>query len=339
MLRIPNVAWRATTLAFVSVIALSACSGGDPGASPSAGGKQAVDIAYSITVLDQAENVVLEAAQARIAEINNEPASKVQVNLQVYVAQNSVDKQLSDVQTALVKQPDVLILSAVDTTGSLPAAQAAKDAGVKVIDKRPSDPEPPAYDVAFFGSDETRYSAATVDWMKGYLADNPDFIFRVGLIYGSPTNTPQLVRLDAIKELAEEMPERVEIVADAYGNWVTATAQNLAADFIQANPDINLIACANDTMALGAANSIEAAGKTESVMLSGYDLTEDGVERLQAGRQAFDTGVSLPDSGEQLIDLAVKMALGEYSEKTYYVTPVYSVTPENVEEYLAGQQR
>ena len=93
-----------------------------------------IKIAYSVDVLDETQNVALTAMQKRVDEINTE-RDDIEVVFDVYDAQSNVDKQLSDVQTALIKEPDVLLFSAVDAVGSLPAAQAAKDAGVLTIDR------------------------------------------------------------------------------------------------------------------------------------------------------------------------------------------------------------
>lgn len=333
--------------AAVLALAVAGCSGsGTPGVSgsPTSGGGSStsepsteaevrrIRIARSFDVLDDTQNVALGYEKQRVEEIN---ASRddIQIEFDVYDAQSSVDKQLSDVQSALVKKPDVLILSAVDPVGSLPAAQAAHDAGVKLVDRRPSDPEPDVYDVAFFANDEERYTAATKQWLSDYLDENPNVTLKVGLVYGAPAQTAQLARMDVIKELAEERPERVEIVAEGYGNWLTDTAQNLAQDWMQAHPDINYIAAANDIMALGVSNAVDRAGRTGEIMISGYDLTDDGLQRIKDGQQTFDVGVLLEDTG-QIIDVAVDLVLGTFTDKTYYIDPVHAVTAENVDEFL-----
>lgn len=43
-------------------------------------------------------------------------------------AQASQDKQLADVESLIVQNPDILIISEVDTSGAIPAFQAAKAA-------------------------------------------------------------------------------------------------------------------------------------------------------------------------------------------------------------------
>ena len=291
-----------------------------------------IRIAYSVDVLDDTQNAVLKTFKARVDEIN---ATKkdLKVELDVYDAQSSVDKQISDVQTALIKHPDVLIFSAVDNVGSLPAAQAAKTAGVPILDRRPTNPVSSTTTVAFYASDEARYSKATTDWIQKYLADHPNVVLKAGLIYGAPAQTAQLLRIDAIKKLASEKPDRIKIVAEGYGNWLTETAQNMSNDWLLAHPDINYIATANDIMALGVSNTLISARRTD-VLVSGYDLTSDGVQRVKDGTQSITVGTSIADNGKT-IDVAIGMVDGTFKEKTYLLDPVYAVDSSNVAQFLA----
>jgi ABC-type sugar transport system substrate-binding protein len=322
---------RVQAIAGLSALAMTAVLSGC-GTDGGADGAKVINIAYSVDVLDDTQNTVLNFVQERVDQINAE-RDDIEVKLDVYDAQSSVDKQISDVQSALIKQPDVLIFSAVDATGSLPAAQAAHDAGVPILDRRPTDPEADVFDVAFHGSDEALYSGGTVDWIKQYLEANPDVTLNAGVIYGAPAQTAQLVRIDAIKDLAEQMPDRLKIVAEGYGNWLTDTAQNLTQDWLQAHPEINYVACANDIMALGASNAVDRAGRSDDVLISGYDLTDDGLQRISEGKQALDVGVALKDYA-QMVDVAVDMALGKFKDDSYTVEPVNSVTADNVDEFL-----
>lgn len=320
------------TRSWASALALTVgCAGATAALAQDA---QAIRIAYSVDVLDDTQNAVLQAVQARVDAINAE-RDDIEVTLDVYDAQSSVDKQISDVQTALIKDPDVLIFSAVDAVGSLPAMQAAADAGVPILDRRPTDPVGDFSTVAFYGSDEARYSDATVAWIEGYLDANPDVVLNIGAIYGAPAQTAQLLRIDAIKALAAEMPDRVQIVTEGYGNWLTATAQNLSQDWLLAYPQMNYIATANDIMALGVSNTLINAGRTD-ILVSGYDLTPDGVQRVADGTQSLTVGTSIADN-DQMIDVAIGMVDGSFTDTSYYLDPVYAVDAGNVADFLASR--
>jgi ribose transport system substrate-binding protein len=310
-----------------AALILTGCSG-----SPASTGAadDSISIIYSVDKIDENQNRYISYMQDHVDALNEAGAN---ITFESYDANGSVDKQISDVQTALIKQPDVLIFSAVDSVGSLPAVQAAKDAGVKTVDFRPSDPEPDVYDVAF-GASETDYAAATTDWMQSLLDADPELKLNIGLIYGAAAQTAQLEREDAVKAFAETQPDRVKIVGEQYGNWQTDIAQNTTSDWLQSQPEINLVSSANDAMALGASNALTAAGVRDKVLVSSYDINPSVLDNVKNGTIDFTTGVLAPDYG-QIIDVSVGLVDGSFTDRTYSVEPIYSVTSENVDDVIS----
>ncbi|GAA0990263.1 sugar ABC transporter substrate-binding protein [Subtercola frigoramans] len=313
-----------TALVFV----LSGCaSGSTPQASKDA---NTFSVIYSVDKIDENQTAYIKFMTDEVAVLN---AKGKHITFESYDANGSVDKQISDVQTALQKHPDVMIFSAVDPAGSLPAVQAAKDAGVKTIDFRPSDPEPDVYDVAF-GASEKDYAAATTDWMKSLLDADPKLTLNVGLIYGAAAQTPQLIREDGVKAFATANPDRVKIIGEQYGNWQTDIAQNTTADWLQSHPEVNLISAANSTMGQGASNALTTAGVRNKVLVSGYDINQSSLDAVKSGAIDFTTGVLGPDYG-QIIDVAAGLMDGSFTDKVYSIKPVYSVTTTNVDDVIS----
>lgn len=314
-------------------------TGGDAGeATPAkeesgeASGKQTINIAWCDDTLDATRSLMLEACKKRVEEINAE-RDDIEVVLNYYDAQASVDQQISNVETAALTKPDVFVFSCVDSEGSLPCLQTMKDTGASIIDIR--DMGSDLVDVVFYGSDEETYKAAVQDWIRNYLDENPDVNLKCGLIYGKASQTLQLIRCDLMKELAEEMPERIEIVAEGYGDWDTQKAMGIMEDWIQAYPEINFVCAANDIMALGASNALVSAGIKDKVVLTGIDL-DSGPELIKAGKQDLDVGASITDN-DQIMDIAVKLATDTWDGgNTYTLDAVMRVDASNIDAYLAG---
>lgn len=293
---------------------------------------QLIKIAWCDDILDSSRAIMLEACEKRVAAINEE-RDDIQLELTYYEARGSVDQQISNVETAILTKPDVFIFSYVDAVGSLPCIQMMKDTGAYVIDVR--DIQSDLVDVVFYGSDEVTYKQAAQSWVRDYLEANLEKNLKVGLIYGAAAQTAQLVRCDLMKELAEEMPDRIEIVTEAYGDWDTQKAMNITEDWIQAYPELNFICCANDIMALGASNALVSAGIKDDVILTGVDL-DGGGERIAEGKQDLDVGSSLPDF-DQVIDLSVMLVEGTWNGgNTYVVDGVMRVDKTNADKYVAG---
>ena len=70
----------------------------------------------------------------------------------------------------------------------------------------------------------------------------------------------------------------------AAGRLGRPKAANIANDTLTANPDLVAIFAANDGMALGAVESVYAAGKGGEVAVIGVDGNSDAVKSIKAGR-------------------------------------------------------
>lgn len=306
-------------------------SSGEQTTEEVSGEKRVINIAWCDDTLDATRSKMIDACKARIEEINAE-RDDIEVNLTYYDAQASVDQQISNVETAALMKPDVFVFSCVDSEGSLPCLQTMKDTGAKIIDIR--DMGSDLVDVVFYGSDEETYKAATQDWIRTYLDENPDVNLKCGLIYGKASQTLQLVRCDLMKELAEEMPDRIEIIAEGYGDWDTQKAMGIMEDWIQAYPEINFVCAANDIMALGASNALVSAGIKDNVILTGIDL-DGGPELIKEGKQDLDVGASILDN-DKIMDIAVELATDTWNGgNSYTLDSVMRVDAENVDSYLA----
>ena len=55
-------------------------------------------------------------------------------------------------------------------------------------------------------------------------------------------------------------------------------------NILQAHPDLAVVFGANDEMALGAAEALDAAGKLSSVRVIGFDASAEALESIRAGR-------------------------------------------------------
>jgi ABC-type sugar transport system substrate-binding protein len=314
------------------VLSVAACnrqksesSGGD--------GIRTMRIAWVDDTLDQTRAVMLQAAQDRVAAINAS-RSDIRLELIYYDAQKNVDKQLSDVETSLLTKPDVFIFSCVDTSGSIPAVEKIHAAGIPIVDIRDMG-QPNLVTTVFYGADEATYAAAMTDWLKKKLTADPGLVLNVGLIYGAAAQTQQFARCDLVKDLAKEMPDRVKVIAEKYGDWDTEKALNITEDWLQSLPMLNYICCANDIMALGASNALVAAKKKEQIMVTGVDVTDEGIALIQEDKQDGTVGARLQDYG-QMVDCALGLVEGTYTEPTYTIKSVYVVDKNNVQSYLNG---
>ena len=317
----------------ILVLTMAACN---RSSTSSASGVRTIKITWADDTLDQTRAVMLKAVEDRVAAINTQ-RNDIRIELTYYDAQKNVDKQLSDVETALLTKPDVFIFSCVDTSGSIPAIQKIHAEGIPIVDIRDMG-QPNYITTVFYGADEATYAAAMTDWLKKKLDADPSLVLNVGLIYGAAAQIQQFARCDLVKKLAEEMPDRVKVIVERYGDWDTERALNITEDWIQSQPNLNYICTANDIMALGASNALVAARKKDQIMVTGVDVTDEGVALIQEDKQDATVGARLQDYS-QMVDVALGLVEGTFSEPTYTIRSVYVVDKTNVSSYLNGTIR
>ena len=283
--------------------------------------------------IDENNQRAENALQAIIEEINGQ--GEYYVEYYMTDSQSQVDKQITDVESLLQYNPDIMLISAVDTEGSLPAFQQAKEQGVITIDDRGAVDE--AIDINYYGSNEGAIAERIKQSLRDYLDANPDLTLNVGLIYGLASQIEQLKRCDCIYELAEEeeYKDRINILAHQYCDWSTDRATSTVEDWMIRYPEMNCIITASDDMGLGACNALTAAGKKD-IYVGGVDGTQIGVQLCEDGTQNYVTvAMNQEAMMENLFYDVIIPAIDEGFTGDYYADESCfdTVTRDNVSEY------
>lgn len=106
---------------------------------------------------------------------------------------------------------------------------------------------------------------------------------KVAIIEGMSGNATGNARRDGFRDTITK-EKQFELVASQPGNWDRITALNVATNMLQRFPDLVAIYCANDTMALGAAQAIINANKLGKIMVIGTDGIPEAITGVQEGR-------------------------------------------------------
>ncbi|HUC18212.1 MAG TPA: substrate-binding domain-containing protein [Acetobacteraceae bacterium] len=189
--------------------------------------------------------------------------------------------------TMLERNPQALIASAINSSNLLPCMKSANQKGIPVVDLDanldPAVTRKAGVKIAFtIGSDNVAAGGKAADFLAQHLGANASG--PVLVIEGLAGNVTGEERAQGFKaELAKVAPG-LKIVASLPGDWDANKAANIANDTLQRNPDLVAIFACNDTMALGAVESVFAAGKGGKVTVIGVDGTTDGVKSIKEGR-------------------------------------------------------
>ena len=272
----------------------------------------------------------------RIELFNNELRPDLNISLVLMDSQVSIEKQLADAEAAVAMNPDVVMINAVDTVGSIPAVETIWNAGIYVIDNRGVQTE--KRDVFHIGTAESLVGEYIGDHVKNYLDSNPTARVNVGLIDGGPTYPEQSKRLDGIKALARTPPydQRITILAEQFGNWRTDTAMNVMEDWIQAYPTMNYLVTCSDEMAIGCVAALRGANLLQNFRILSVNGALSGLTMLRDGIIEITVGFNQKIAKATQIDAAIALIDHTLEDKYYDVSRegTIPVTLANMEQFM-----
>lgn len=284
---------------------------------------------------------------------------------QVNVDDGQMDQstQLNQIDTAIAKGASAIAVSVVDITAAPTIIQKCEDAGnlpliffnKEITDKSVVESYDNLYQVTSTGGD---YGAAIQGqmildyWSEHPEADkNGDGKIQMINIMGDPGHTASQPRSDYAKSTITDGGVEIEVLEEDTGMWDTAKAKEKMDAWISKYGDeIEFIVCANDAMALGALQSIEAAGfntqGTESdqyIPIIGIDALPETLENIRSGEIMGSVLQDAQTQGQAIVAMAKNLTEGkEPLEGTEYEfdtdgskavrIPYKAVTVENVDE-------
>jgi ribose transport system substrate-binding protein len=245
-------------------------------------------------------------------------AEEMGVEILVVDAQDDAAAQLSSVEDLLIKQIDVLIVNPVDGNAVVSAITAANDAGVPVI----------TVDRGAEGGDVVSHIAsdnvAGGEMAGDYIAEQLGEEGKVVELEGIPGTSAARDRGKGFNQAMDKYAG-MEVIARQPAGFDRAEGMTVMENILQGNPEIDAVFAHNDNMALGAMEAIAAAGRSDEIMIVGFDAIDDAVAAVEAGDLAA-TIAQKPDlMGEMAVETAIKVANGEEVDE-YTPVPLELIT-------------
>jgi len=257
----------------------------------------------------------------------------VEYYLQAVESDQAAESQLNVCNTMLERKPVAMITAAINSTNLLPCLKKAQELGIKVVDLDGNlDPDILAaekIDITFsIGSDNVKAGAQGAEFMVSQLG--ADAQGPVLVIEGLSGNITGQKRANGFADTLKELAPGLEIVASLPGDWDRGKAANITNDILTRNPDLKGIFAANDGMALGAVESVFAAGKGDDVIIIGVDGNSDAVKSIQSGRLTASVAQLPYLVGKQALE-NVKMAVDGNAVEKQVIVPTLVLTQEVME--------
>ncbi len=292
------------------------------------GAAQAQTIGVSMALFDDNFLTVLRTGMQEHA------ATLDGVSLQVEDAQNDVSRQQSQVQNFVASGVDAIIVNPVDTDATAAISALAENAGIPLVyvNRQPVNVDELPENQAFVASDEVESGTLQTQEVCRLMEGEG----RVVVMMGELSNQAARVRTQDIKDvIATEACSGLEIVEEQTANWSRTQGADLMTNWLSAGVEFDAVISNNDEMAIGAIQSLKAAGRSmDDVIVAGIDATQDALAAMEAGDLDVTVFQNAAGQGQGAVDTALKLVNGEAVEQKVFV-PFELVTPENLADYTS----
>jgi ribose transport system substrate-binding protein len=248
--------------------------------------------------------------------------------------QDDIIKQITSMEDLVTTGLDILILNPLDHKALVPAVNAIAGKGIPVfiVD---SQIDPVAKYITSIQASNEGNGELIGEWAVKMLSDQD---IQVALISGSQGNpVGREKRLGFVRgfvetQLMTQGSTDLNIVTQGWGNWTHIGGLEAMEDILVAFPDIDLLVAENDAMGMGALKTIEEVGKSENILVVGYDGQKEAYELIKQGKFGA-TALNSPEALARLVvESVVKYLNGESINKIIY-TPAVLITKDNVDQY------
>ena len=204
-------------------------------------------------------------------------AKKLGVNVIQYVPTkpDSIPEQLSQVEDVIVKKPNAIVFIPVDYKALVPAVEKINAAKIPVTNI--TDRSAAGDFVAFVGADDYNIGLAVGKRLLDAMGGKGNVIILEG-VKGSLTSTN---RVRGFNDALKEYPN-VKLLASQPGNFQRLNALQVVENLMQSFPQIDGVLAANDPMAVGAIEALEAANRKALVV--GINGSKEAVDLIKSGK-------------------------------------------------------
>jgi erythritol transport system substrate-binding protein len=209
-----------------------------------------------------------EGADAKAKELGYETL--------VLVHDDDANKQNELFDTAIARGAKAIILDNAGADASVAPVKKAKDAGIPsfLIDREITQSGLAVSQIVSNNYQGAQLGAEEFVRLMGESGKYAELV-------GKESDTNAGIRSKGYHDVIDQYPD-LEMVAQQSANWSQPEAFEKMESILQANPEIKGVISGNDTMAMGAWAALEAAGRTD-VIVVGFDGSNDVRDSIKGG--------------------------------------------------------
>lgn len=256
-------------------------------------------------------------------------ADKLGVKLVTYTANNDPTQELANVQDAITKGVDGILIYAVSLSSEKAAIAQAKRAGVPIFFQYGYDPSILANTAGIMEIDLFRFGQPVGEAIGKTVTEG-----EYATVTGKLGRGDAEAFAESFKNGMKASGSKAVDVADLAADWDRQKALEAASQVITAHPNLKAIYAANDDMAVGVSIAIDRAGKTGQILLGGDNGAPYGVDLIKNGKMTMTNGNAPSVASVYSLRLLLGVIDGSVKPGQFYSAPTQLITKENLAEAI-----
>ena len=301
--------WR-NKIGMIAVVVLLALSGCKEGGQKSADADKAGSGMRVALLMKARTNPFFE----KMAEGAEQAAEENGVQLEVMAIDKETDTagQAAQVETAISKGVKVILIAPADSKAIIAPLLQAQRQGIRIVnlDNRIDAESAEAVGLkvdTFIGPDNADGARKSTEALIKAIGGAGKVAMLEGI---RGVDNAENRKLGFLRALAAT-DGKVTVAAMDTADWATEPAQAKMESILNTHPDLSGVFCANDMMALGAIQAIASAGKTDQVVVTGYDNLAAAQEAIIEGRLHATVDQHPDNMGRLGVGAAVSLIQGK----------------------------
>ena len=234
----------------------------------------------------------------------------------------SVTEQIELVEQAITNGVDAILITPADSTGIIPAIEAANAAGIPI-----ATPNTKAYGgnvLTWIGVDNYTVGYQLGKAICEALNGKGDLV----LIEGTAGNSTSTERVDGYKDALAEYPD-IKLLDSQPADFNREKGMTVMENFLERYDHIDGVASVNKDMTMGALEAVKAADRQDEMIQVTFDVDNDCLDAIEAG-EILITGAQEEKSQIANAIYACLLACNGFKVAPEQYIPMTLVTKDNV---------
>jgi ribose transport system substrate-binding protein len=233
------------------------------------------------------------------------------------------ESQINAIDNFITQGVDAIVVAPADSQAMVGPLKKAMDAGITVINfdvaLDTAAKEAAGVELAFVGPDNRGGAKLAGDALGKALGEGG----KVVIIEGNPGADNAAQRKAGFEDSIAEYG--LVLLDSRTAHWETEEANTVFSNMLTANPDIQGVMAANDSMAIGVVKALESAGRAD-ILVVGFDNIPAAKDLVDQGKLLATVDQFGADMAANAIDLAIEVVKGGPALEGWVKTPIELVT-------------